>query len=118
MPYVSAEVRNPQKNILRALVLGTLAVAAVYIAVNLASVHALGLSGLQQSQAVAADVVRLGIGPVAEKCISLLICISALGGIDGMIFTGARIFDAMGSEHRLFACSANGMRRPTPRPVR
>ena len=57
MPYVSAEVRNPRKNILRALVLGTLAVAAVYITVNMAFVHALGLAGLQQSKAVAADVL-------------------------------------------------------------
>ena len=46
MAYVSSEVRNPQKNILRALLLGTLAVAAVYIAVNLAFVHALGLRWL------------------------------------------------------------------------
>ena len=103
MAYVSAEVRHPQKNILRALVLGTLAVSAVYIAVNLAFVHALGLGGLQQSKAVAADVLGLSIGPRAGQCISLLICITALGGINGMIFTGARILYAMGTEHRLYA---------------
>ena len=108
MPVTSVPRSAIRKRTSFAPVLGTLAVAAVYIAVNLAFVHALGLSGLQQSQAVAADVVRLGIGPVAEKCISLLICISALGGINGMIFTGARIFYAMGSEHRLFAWWANG----------
>ncbi len=103
MAYVSAEVRNPQKNILRALLLGTLAVAAVYIAINLAFVHALGLSGVQQSKAVAADVLSLGIGPRAEKCISLLICLMVLGGINGMIFTGARILYAMGTEHQLYS---------------
>ena len=103
MAYVSAEVRHPQKNILRALVLGTLAVAAIYIAVNLAFVHALGLAGLQQSNAVATDVLSLGIGPRAGQCISLLICITALGGINGMIFTGARVLYAVGSEHRLYA---------------
>jgi len=103
MAYVSAEVRHPQKNILRALVLGTLAVAAVYVAVNLAFVHALGLDGLQHSKTVATDVLRLGVGPLASRCISLLICITALGGINGMIFTGARIFYALGTEHRFFA---------------
>ena len=101
--YVSAEVRDPQKNILRALMLGTLAVSAIYIAVNLAFVHALGLAGLQQSKAVAADVLTLGIGLRAGQCISLLICITALGGINGMIFTGARILYAMGTEHRLYS---------------
>ena len=103
MAYVSAEVRNPQKNILRALVLGTVAVAAVYIAVNLAFVHALGLGGLQQSKAVAADVLGLAVGPWAGKCISLLVCIAALGAINGMLFTGARILYAMGTEHRFYA---------------
>jgi amino acid transporter len=85
------------------MVLGTLAVAAVYIAVNLAFVHVMGLDGLQKSKAVAADVLSLAVGARAGKCISLLICITALGGINGMIFTGARILYAMGTEHRLYS---------------
>jgi basic amino acid/polyamine antiporter, APA family len=100
MAYVSAEVRNPQRNLLRALVLGTTAVAGIYIAVNLAFVHALGLGGLQQSGAVATDVLGRLVGPVAGKCIGILICITALGSINGMIFTGSRIFYATGIEHR------------------
>jgi amino acid transporter len=103
MAYVSAEVRNPRRNILRALVLGSIAVTAVYIAVNVAFVHALGLDGLRHSKAVAADVLRLSIGPRAGQLISVLICITALGGINGMVFTGARIFYAVGTDHRLFA---------------
>ena len=42
-------------------------------------------------------------GPWGGRLISLLICISALGAINGQIFTGARIYYAMGKEHRLFA---------------
>ncbi len=104
MAYVGAEVRNPRKNILWALVLSTVAVAALYIAVNLAFVHALGLDGLRRSTVVAADVLRLTcVGPRAGKLISALICITALGGINGMIFTGARIFYAVGTDHRLFS---------------
>ena len=103
MAYVSAEVRNPQRNIPRALILGSLAVAAIYIAVNLAFVHALGLAGVQKSEAVAADVLSLTIGSGAGKCISLLICLMALGGVNGMTFTGARILYAMGTEHRLYS---------------
>jgi APA family basic amino acid/polyamine antiporter len=104
MAYVSSEVRNPRKNILWALALSTVAVVVLYIAVNLAFVHALGLDGLRSSKTVAANVLSLTrIGDGAGKCISVLICITALGGINGMIFTGARIFYAVGTEHRLFS---------------
>lgn len=82
--------------------LGTVAVTVIYVLVNLAFVHALGLEGTRQSTA-AADVLRLGLGPWAGKTLSLLICISALGAVNGQIFTGSRIYYAFGSEHRLFA---------------
>jgi amino acid transporter len=103
MAFVSAEVRNPRKNILRALLIGTLAVAAIYVLVTFAFLHALGYEGLCQAKTVAADVLSLGMGPMAGQVISVLICISALGAINGQIFTGSRIYYAMGREHRLYA---------------
>lgn len=101
MAYVAAEVRNPRKNILRALVLGTVAVASIYALVNVAFIRALGVVGFRSSQAVAADVLNL-VTPWAGKIISILICISTLGAINGMIFTGARIYYAMGTDHRMY----------------
>ena len=102
MAYVGAEVHDPHKNILRALLLGTVAVAAVYVVVTLAFLHCLGLEGTRNSGAVAAQVLELGLGSWAGSAISVLICISALGAINGQIFTGSRIYYAMGSDHRLF----------------
>ncbi len=108
MAYVGAEVRDPQRNILRALVLGTVAVAVCYILVTLSFVHALGIEGVrqlagQENRDVATEVMKLAFGTAGQKFISLLICISALGAINGQIFTGARIYYAMGTEHRVFA---------------
>lgn len=103
MAYVGSEVRNPSKNILLALLLGTLAVMACYVVATLAFLHAFGFEGVRGAKAVAADVMQLRFGPVGEKLISLLIAVSALGSINGQIFTGARIYYAMGSEHRLYA---------------
>jgi basic amino acid/polyamine antiporter, APA family len=94
MAYVAAEVRRPETNILRALVLGTAVVTGVYLLVNLAAVAALGFHGLRGAPAFAADVV-------GTRVIGLLVCVSCLGAINGMIFTGARIFYAVGTEHRL-----------------
>ena len=103
MAYVGSELRDPRKNILRALLLGTAAVTTLYLLVNLAFLYALGLAGLRQSEAVAADVLRLGLGPAGSAAISALICVSALGAINGMIFTGSRIYYAMGAEHRFWS---------------
>ncbi len=103
MAYVGAEVRNPGKNIFRALVLGTLAVTVIYVLGSAAFVHALGFDGICRSEAVAADVLKLGLGNPGGRIISLLICISTLGAVNGMIFTGARIYYAFGTDYRLFA---------------
>jgi len=114
MAYVGAEVKAPRKNILRALLIGTLAVTAIYVLVNLAFVHALGLEGARH-ETVATDVLALGLGPWAGQVISVLICVSALGAINGQIFTGSRIYYAMGSEHRLYAWLGRwDARRGTP----
>jgi APA family basic amino acid/polyamine antiporter len=103
MAYVAAEVRNPQRNILNALILGTVAVGVVYLLVTLAFLHALGYQGVAESQAVAAEVLKPALGDWGARFISALICISALGAVNGQIFTGARIYYAMGKDHRLYA---------------
>jgi amino acid transporter len=102
MSYVGAEVRNPERNIFRALLLGAGTVTAAYLMANLAFLQALGFRGVQRAEAVAADVVRLALGRHAERAISALICISALGAINGMLLTGARIYFALGQRHALF----------------
>ena len=107
MSYVAAEVRNPDRNLTRALVLGTSVVAAIYIALNLAFARGLGLAGFMNSEAVAARVLERPFGNVGSTAISLLICLSCLGAINGMIFTGARVSYAMGRDHRVFAWLGN-----------
>jgi amino acid transporter len=103
MAYVAAEVRQPEQNIFRSLVLGTVATTAIYVLVTLAFLHALGFAGICTAKAVAAEVLAIPLGVGGRRLISLLICISALGAINGLIFTGARIYYAMGKDHRLYA---------------
>lgn len=101
--YVAAEVRNAKQNIVAALLWGIGIVAGIYLLANLAFAHALGFEGLQHSRAAAADVLRLRFGDRGAFWISGLICISTLGAINGQIFTGARIYYALGSDHPLLA---------------
>ena len=103
MAYVGAEIRDPKKNIYRALMLGTIAVATLYILLTFAFVHAKGFQGVRSASALAADVAQLGLGAAGDRFVSVLICVSALGAINGLVFTGSRIYFAMGRDHALFA---------------
>lgn len=102
MAYVAAEIKNPRRNIVRALVLGTCAVIGLYLLLNIAFLHVLGYNGLVGSKAVAADVVASILPGWSAAAISILICVSALGAVNGLIFTGARISYALGQEHPTF----------------
>jgi basic amino acid/polyamine antiporter, APA family len=102
MSFVAAEVRDPERNISRALILGTVAVTTIYLAINLAFIGVLGIGSLTASQAVAALVMALRFGSAGSLAISLLVVISCLGSINGMMFAGARVFYALGEHHPTF----------------
>jgi amino acid transporter len=102
MAYVASEVRNPDRNITRALIIGTLSVTTLYLLANFAFIHSLGYQGLRNSNAVATDTVATLLPNLGATLISLLICISALGAVNGLIFTGARISYAVGQDHPAF----------------
>jgi amino acid transporter len=102
MAYVAAEVKNPRRNIVRSLVLGSAAVIVLYLLVNGAFLYTLGYRGLATSRAAATDCVSMVLPKIGGQLISALVCISALGAVNGLIFTGARISYALGAEHRAF----------------
>jgi amino acid transporter len=102
MAYVAAEIKKPEQNILHALVLGTVAVTVLYLLVNVAFMHALGHAGVAASPAVAVDAIARVLPSSAGKVIAIIICISALGAVNGQIFTGARISYALGAGHPVF----------------
>jgi amino acid transporter len=102
MSFVAAEVRQPERNIFWALLLGTGTVVAIYLLLNAAFLYALGIIGVVQSSAVAADVLSLRLGAYGSRTISLLVVISCLGSINGMLLTGSRVFYALGTHHPTF----------------
>jgi APA family basic amino acid/polyamine antiporter len=102
MAYVAAEVKNSRRNIVRALVLGAVVVTVLYLLVNGAFLYTLGYAGLATSKAVASDAISTAFPNIGGRLISALVCISALGAVSGLIFTGARISYALGAEHHAF----------------
>jgi amino acid transporter len=117
MAYVAAEVKDARRNITRALVLGVACVTALYLLVNGAFLYTLGYAGMANSKAVAADSIAAVFPDAGARLISALICISALGAVNGLVFTGARISYAVGQDHRLFRWMGQWHQR-TGTPVR
>src|SRR5262249_15835518 len=85
--FVAAEVRK-RRNIIRSLILGTLIITVVYLAVNVAYLRVLGFEDMRKSFTVAADVGAKTLGGNGDLAISVLVMVSALGAINGLIFTG------------------------------
>jgi amino acid transporter len=92
------------------MLLGTVAVTAIYVLVNVAFVHALGFEGTKKSTAPA-QIIELAFGNWAGEeagawaaiAFASLVAISALGAVHGNIFTGSRIYYAMGTDHKLYS---------------
>jgi basic amino acid/polyamine antiporter, APA family len=101
--YLAGEIREPRRNMIRVLVGGIIAVTLLYLLVNAGYLAALGLAGVKESKAVAADVVRMLAGERSAMLISLIVCIAALTTMNAAIFTGARTTYAMGRDFPMFA---------------
>lgn len=98
--YISAELRQVQRTLPCTLLWGIGLITALYLLVNWAYVRGLGLVGVAQSQAVAADLLRRTLGSGGAMVTSALIAVSALGAIQGTILTGARTNYALGQDFR------------------
>lgn len=101
--FVAAEVRGGPRAIARALLLGTAAITLLYLLLNAAFLWGLGFEQARQSQAIAADLLKHRLGPWGARAIALLVMVSALGAINGMLFSGARVYASLGVDHPLFS---------------
>ncbi|MGF1482616.1 MAG: APC family permease [Cyanophyceae cyanobacterium] len=100
--YISAELRNLQRNMVRSLLWSVGIITVIYLAINLAYIQGLGLIEMAASEAVGADLMRRALGEPGAWFISLLISVSTLGAINATIFTGARTNYALGKDFSLF----------------
>jgi basic amino acid/polyamine antiporter, APA family len=100
--YISAEIKDYRRNIVRSLLWGIGIITALYLLINLAYLKGLGLEGMAQSRVVAADLMRSALGEPGAVLISLLVVICTLDSINATIFTGARTNYALGQDVRRF----------------
>jgi APA family basic amino acid/polyamine antiporter len=109
--FVAAEMRDGARNIPRALLLGTSAIILLYVLVNAAYLWALGFEGARHSPAIAADILGRPLGVLGQRAMSVLVMVSALGAVNGLIFSGARVYSTLGTDHPVFAWLGTWSRR-------
>jgi basic amino acid/polyamine antiporter, APA family len=100
---LGGELSNPQRNIPRAAILGSLLVISLYVLVNWTYFHVLGFSRVAQSQYVASDAMAALIGNNGAKWITVAMIVSAFGSLHADFLTGPRIPFAMARDGRFFA---------------
>ncbi|MFC1694193.1 APC family permease [Candidatus Latescibacterota bacterium] len=100
--FLSAEVREPHRNMIRVLFFSIGIITAVYIVINFVFLFGLGLSDMSGSEAVAADLMRRSLGEKGAVFVSLLIVTAVLSTMNGTIITGARTNYALGRDFALF----------------
>ena len=101
--YISAELKDVRRNMLRSLLWSIGTIAVIYILINFAYLQGLGITAMANSEAVAADLMRRVLGEPGAIFISLLIAISTLGALNGTILTGARSNYALGRDFSVFS---------------
>src|ERR1700716_917701 len=100
--FVGGEVKDPERNLPRVLIYGTLIIIALYLLANLAYLSVLPVEQIRQSRLVAADVADKLIGPAGVAFVSVAVMISTFGTLNGSVMTGSRVLFAMAADGLLF----------------
>jgi APA family basic amino acid/polyamine antiporter len=114
--FVAAEVRDGKKNITRALVIGIFIITLLYLLVNAAYLTSLGFPKAQGSRQIAADVLNAAFGKGGVTVMCILVMISSLGAVNGLIFTGARVYATIGKDYPILSWMS-GWNRSTGAPA-
>lgn len=105
--YVAEEIRDPGRNVPKALAIGTLAVIAIYFFLNLLYLYVFPVGQLAAVKGSVLDVIaeRL-LGTAAGNIMGLVSIISLLASISAMTFAGPRVYYAMARDGLFFAPAA------------
>ena len=96
--YAGGEIRDAERTIPRALLIGMILVSIAYFSLNAAYLRVLPLDTVLKSQHVAADAAAVLEGSRGATIVALLVIVSALGGLSGTVLAGPRVYYAIAQD--------------------
>ncbi|MES2447862.1 MAG: amino acid permease [Bacteroidota bacterium] len=115
--FVSGEMENPKKNVVRSMVFGTSAVMILYLLVNFIYLNTLGRDAIafaaNDRVAVAASEQIFGSG-IGTIIIAILVMVSTFGCVNGIVLAGARVFQTMAKDGMFFKAAIQNNKNGVP----
>ncbi len=100
--FMSAELKEPQRTLPRGLLIGVLAVVALYLSVNAVSILALGVPHLAATDAPATAIAKLAFGAPGAWIMTVVVALSTLGFLSNQILTSPRVYFQMAADGTFF----------------
>ncbi len=100
--FIVEEMREPERHLPRAILVGVSIVVAVYVTANIAYVHVLGAPGLAATTTPAAELATAVLGPRGADVLSILVIVSTFGFLNLALMTAPRVYFAMARDGLFF----------------
>ncbi len=100
--YSAGEVKRPERNMPLGILIGLAAVIALYLLANLAYLYVLPASVIARTPRVAAEAMRVAVGPVGASLISFIILFSIMGAANQNLLCSPRVYFAMSRDGLFF----------------
>jgi basic amino acid/polyamine antiporter, APA family len=102
LSFASGEVSNPQRNLPRAIIFGTLGILVIYLSANAAYLYVIPIEQIARSPLIAADAMSVLFGRIGVVIVSVVVMISAFGSLNGSMLASPRVFFAMADDGLFF----------------
>ena len=102
LTFASGEVKDPQRNLPRAIIIGTVLIIGIYLTANAAYLYVNPIGVMAKSRLISADTMGALFGQIGVSFVSVIVMISTFGSLMGSMLASPRIFFAMADDKLLF----------------
>ena len=100
--YISSELENPQKNLPKVLLVGTVVVAALYLLLHFTFLSVAPISVMTGEEEVGYVAAEFAFGPVGAKVMAIILAVLLVSTVSAMVLAGPRVLQVIGEDNPLF----------------